>query len=384
MSDIRAIVSSILTAEGAIVEEIEPEGIEILAPETLQKALSIPEWTRMGFGAELPDQAIRLTLESDWMERIGNLLGNRGCLLFISPNQNSFSNYPSDHERLIRHEMVMSNATYRIEKVMEERTRYLLLTFRITAVSDEKRDDILHLCINESNGAIVDELAVPILSYLRSLKDIPAVPEEIEDDGFLVPWGGQKIRDFVKKALPEKVRMRLAPFLSGMERRMGRDMDRLYTYHTNLRNEAACRLADKKQKEKDEDELEREHMRIVAIEREYQAKIADLQRKYAMIVEVDLIQVLRLNMPVYRFHLLIMRRKGTRHLHLDWNPISRRLEPLLCEKCLSSLKPYSVCDDNLHLLCPACTSPCDSCGKTYCRICHLAKCPKCGHHSSLE
>jgi hypothetical protein len=202
---------------------------------------------------------------------------------------------------------------------------------------------------------------------------------DTENDDLLIPWDSQKVNNFVKRALNRKVRIKLVPFLTGMERRMGRDMNRLYDYHTDLRNEAAKRLADKKQKEKNEDELERERIRIAAIEREYHAKIADVNRKYAMTVEVDLIQALRLTMPVYRFNLLIMRRKGKRHLHLDWNPISKKLEPLLCERCFSSLKPYWVCDDNLHLLCIDCVSPCVSCGKTYCRACYTAKCPKCGH-----
>lgn len=379
MSDFRGIVSSILTAEGAIVEQVEPEGIEVLAPEALQKALSIPEWTRMGFGLELPDQAVRVTLESDWTERIGGLLGDHGRFLVISLDRNSFSKLPSDPERLIRHEMVIDNATYRLKEIVEERTRYLLLTFRLTAVSDEKRDDILHLCINESNGTMADDLVDPLLSYLNSLKAGNA--PEPEDDDFLALWGAQKVRDFVKRTLPGRIRTRLSPFLAGMERRMGRDMDRLYAYHTDLRHEAAKRLEDKKQKGLGEDELKKERMRLDAIEREYHAKIADLQRKYAMTVEFDLIQALRLTMPVYRFRLLIMRRKGKRNVHLDWNPVSKKLESLFCERCLSSLKPYWVCDDNLHLICPSCISPCASCGKTYCRACHPTKCPKCGHRS---
>lgn len=377
MTDFCNLFSSILSAEGAIVEPVEPDGIEVLAPKALQQALSIPEWTRLGFGAELPDQALRVSLESDWIERLSGLLGERGSLLFISLGKDLPAKPSSDPGKLLKNEMVMGNATYRLKEMVEARTRYLLLTFRLTAISDEKRDDILHLGINESNSIISDDLVDPLFSYLNSLKETCVARPE--DEKLPAPWTDKQVRDFVKKALPGRIRTRFTPFLSGMERRMGKDMDRLYTYHTDLQNEAAKRLEDKKAKGADEKDLEKEQMKFATIKREYQAKVADLGRKYAIHAEFDLVSALRLTMPVYRFNLLIMRRKGKRELHLDYNPISRRLETLPCEKCLSPSKPHLVCDDSLHLLCPACMSPCPSCDKTYCRACYPAKCPKCGH-----
>lgn len=377
MTDFCGVVSSILTAHGAIVEPIQPDGIEVLAPEPLQKALLIPEWSRLGFGAKLPDGALRVSLESDWTERLGSLLGESGSLLFVSLGRDILAKQPSDPNKILEDEMVMENATYRLKEVTETRTRYLLLTFRLTAISDEKRDDILHLVINESNSIISDDLVSPLFSYLDSLKEIPAANPQ--DAKLPTPWTDREAESFVKKALGPRIYKRLAPFLSGMKRRMEKDMDRLYVYHTDLQDEAVRRLGDKKGKGADEDDLKKEEARISAIKREYEAKVADLKRKYAIHVEFGLISVLRLTMPVYRFSLKIYRRKENRDFHLDYNPISRRIEEIPCERCLSSSKPHLVCDDSLHLLCPACMSACPSCTKTYCRACHPTKCPKCGH-----
>ena len=36
-------------------------------------------------------------------------------------------------------------------------------------------------------------------------------------------------------------------------------------------------------------------------------------------------------MPVQRFAVQIRRRKAERMIHLDWNPLARRLEPPACE-----------------------------------------------------
>ncbi len=61
-----------------MVEPIKPEGLEVLAPPALQHNLDLPELSRLGFGAELPRGAQRISLESDWIGRLTSLLGKRG------------------------------------------------------------------------------------------------------------------------------------------------------------------------------------------------------------------------------------------------------------------------------------------------------------------
>jgi hypothetical protein len=47
-------VADLLTQQGALVELIEPEGLEVLAPPPVQQALGVKELSRLGFGATLP------------------------------------------------------------------------------------------------------------------------------------------------------------------------------------------------------------------------------------------------------------------------------------------------------------------------------------------
>jgi hypothetical protein len=54
MSRLQAFVADLCEREGALVEAIEPEGLEVLAPPSLQQALKIADFCRMGFGASLP------------------------------------------------------------------------------------------------------------------------------------------------------------------------------------------------------------------------------------------------------------------------------------------------------------------------------------------
>ena len=93
---------------------------------------------------------------------------------------------------------------------------------------------------------------------------------------------------------------------------------------------------------------------------------------------VEWVQTLELAMPVHRFTVQVRRRKADRTIHLDWNPLVRRLETPRCEWSASAERPRLVCDDALHLVVAAALGPCQSCGRPFCRACHPERCPKCG------
>jgi hypothetical protein len=180
------------------------------------------------------------------------------------------------------------------------------------------------------------------------------------------------LKTAVARALPPRVRAHLGQFLNGMQRRLERDLERIYDYYADLRAESLRKL------QKQNVDAARERLRLEAAEREYQAKVADLRQKYDLRVTIELSQRLELICPVQRFTVLIKRRKGERRLTLDWNPLARQLEPPPCEWSYAADAVRVVCDDALHLVAPAGHSDCPHCGKDYCRACHPQRCPKCG------
>lgn len=380
MNQLQQFVAELLEQEGALIEPIEPEGLEVLAPPPLQAALQVAEFSRLGFGAELPARAQRVSLESDWMQRLSGLLGERGSWAqrVLAPE----NPLPGSPERILQHSLELLNATYRLQRVEPAWTRYLILSFRYTAFSDEKRDGILKFGLNLANGATLDDLLEDLWSTLTEAPATSRQAEVLPDVPLPPLWARQKLDEVLAHTLPLRVNQRLAPFLKGMQRRQERDLDRLYTYHNDLRREALERLAalptSGKLSEKQQADKEREHQRLEAIAREYQSKINDLRQKYAMKVEVEWLQTLELVMPVQRFELLIKRRKGERLFALDWNPQARKLEQPPCEYSYTRERPREVCDEALHLVSRAASGACSHCGKAYCRACHPVRCPKCG------
>ena len=147
------------------------------------------------------------------------------------------------------------------------------------------------------------------------------------------PWQPDRIRDVFGPAARVLARERLAPFLAGMERRMGRDLDRLHAYHEDLRKEALRRQTEGRGRKGVKTDASLIAKRLLAIEREYEAKVADVRRKYGLTVEIKPLQTFLARLPVHRLFFVIRRRKGERTGYLDWNPLTRKLDTLGCEAC---------------------------------------------------
>ncbi len=369
----RTFAAQLLEHEGALVEPVEPHGLEAMLPGNLQQALRAPEFLRLGFAAELPAGAERASLESDWLERFGELLDGRGRRLKFAA---SATVPPLGHvERIVEHNVALQNAVYRLSQIEQAWTRYLIFIFRYTAISDEKREGIFRFGFNLINGSAIDPM---IDQLLAAALDEGATETVTKPAASQLPadWTAEKLKKAVTRALPVRVRAHLGQFVNGMQRRLDRDLERVHEYFNGLREESWRKL--KKQK----GDAARERLRIEAAEREYQAKVADLKQKYDLRVNVELVQTLELISQVQRVTLVIKRRKGERKLPLDWNPIARQLDPLPCEWSFVAEGPRVVCDDQLHIISPAGHAPCPQCGREYCRVCSPRRCPKCGREES--
>jgi hypothetical protein len=380
MGALRDFVAEVLEVEGSAVEAVEPNGLEVLAPEPLRAAMGWPELVRLGFGAELPVGAAAVGFEGDWLDRFGALLGDRGRWAerqFVLPGP------PPriyDPERLLDHAIDFPNGVWRLQEVSAAWTRCLLLAFRYTAVSDEKREGLVWLGFNQGTGAVIDDFT-PRLRELLAAEVEWQVPDPEVRRAAGPGWDASNLEARVPPLLRYRVRLEVEPFLGAMRRRLDRDRNRIHEYHNDLHHAAQKKLAALAGSagEKAESDRKREMLRIAAIEREYAAKLGDLRHNYALRVSVDWVQGLELFVPVQRFQVLVKRRKGEKLMRLDWHPAVRLMETPPSDWGLSIGRSRLVCDDQLHITGPAGQSPCPSCGRAWCRACYPTACRRCGH-----
>ena len=391
MGDLRNFVADALEINGAVVEPLAPDGLEVLAPEPVRKIMGWPELARLGFGAERPAGAIAVGLEGDWLDRFGTLLGDHGrwaerqlapapkdaCSVLGEASLDGLAS-PGNPERLLERALDLPNAVWRFQSVSPAWTRCLLLSFRYTAMSDEKREGLAWLGFNLHTGAALDDMLPRLRSHLE-LEQGWAAPKTPVRAAAGPGWHAAAIDRRVRPLLEHRVRGELEPFLRAMRRRLERDRDRVHAYHDDLHGAALKRLSalTGSRGEKAKAERNRETLRAAAIEREYHAKLDDLRRNYALHVTVEWVQALDLYVPVQRFEVAIRRRKLERLIQLDWYPLVRFAEPPACDWGLGLSRTRLACDEKLHLTEAEGQGPCSSCGKPWCRACHPVKCPHC-------
>jgi hypothetical protein len=379
MSELQDFVADLLERKGAVVEALDPYGLEVLAPAPLQKAMGWPELARLGFGPERAHGAVPIGLEGDWLDRFGALLEDEGRWSERAARPAVAVLAPSDPERLLDRALDLPNAVWRFQGMTATWTRCLMLAFRYTAVSDEKREGLIWLGFNLGTGAVVSDVLGRLRPALAQMPDWQA-PDQATRLAAGPGWSAAALEARVRPLLDQQLRDSMEPFLRAMRRRLERDRNRVHAYHDDLRSSSLKRLAALTRAEGDRAEADRrrETLRVEAIEREYRAKLDDLRHNYALRVTVEWVQALDLYVPVQRFEVLIRRRKGERVLRLDWHPLVKTAELPLCEAGLGLDRIRLVCDDKLHLTEPAGQAPCPSCGKPFCRACFPAACPRCG------
>ena len=379
MSELRDFVADLLERKGAAIEALGPDGLELLAPEPVRKAMGWPELAHLGFGTERTDGAIPIGLEGDWLDRFGALLADEGRWSEREVRPPAAVPAPSDPERVLERAIDLPNAVWRFQGMSATCTRCLMLGFRYTAVSDEKREGLIWLGFNLGTGAVVSDILARLRPALAQMADWQA-PERATRSAVGSGWSAARLEARLRPLLDRQVRDSMEPFLRAMRRRLGRDRNRVHAYHDDLRSASLNRLAALAgaQGDRAEADRRRETLRVAAIEREYRAKLDDLRHNYALRVTVEWVQALDLYVPVQRFDVLIRRRKGERVIQLDWHPLVKTAELPPCEAGLGLHRVRVVCDDKLHLTEPAGQAPCPSCGKPFCRACYPV-CSRCQH-----
>src|SRR5262249_385601 len=125
MSELRDFVADLLELQGAAVESVDPDGLEVLAPAAVRQAMSWPELARLSFGTKRTPGAIPIGLEGEWLDRFGALFGDLGRWSEREVRPEVAVPPPSDPERVLDRALDLPNAIWRFRGMSATCTRCL-------------------------------------------------------------------------------------------------------------------------------------------------------------------------------------------------------------------------------------------------------------------
>jgi hypothetical protein len=367
------VIVDILTYHGAIVEKREDGSLDVITTYEISDTLNMPEYSRLIFSnGEISNESMYASYDSEFFNSLQRLFTDRGRFTVAR-----FESHIPHREKMSRliHDIAFRNATFRLEHIENRDLSYLLVYFKYTALSDEKHEGILPVLINEMNLSIT-----PLDSDMIELK-------EFEEPNALDRHVIKKVFHSAYIAAASLVREKLTDFIKSLDRRLNRDIKRVFEYYETLKQETKMsvnkilRHTDSMiEKQREErtlrgDGMEKLLNKLDAIEAEQQWKIQDLISKYILSIKIDPIAAIRIETYAPIFWINIKRRLASRRFPMTYNPIVKQIESLPCESCFNPHTGYYVCDDKLHIICGHCFKICPECGKHFCNACYNI-CPR--------
>jgi len=364
------VLADILTIEGALLERTADGGLEFVSPPVLSKTLGIPEHGKFSFTYDAFDEiAIRATYESEFFRSVDKLFSGRGKM--AKAIHSSQLPHIEKISKWVSEKIALSNATFRFQKVENRKIAYALIFFKYVALSDEKKEGIVSLLVNEQNLSTFaphENLA----TFLDELKE----PEEI-----LIR--SKEISKALQTGLSAAtliLKQEFEPFIKSLERRLNRDIKRVFEYYEILKIETQKTFEKKERGSSEEQNGEGKKIlagKLDAIEGEKRNKIQDLVSKYALNVRIEPVSIIEIETESLVFWVEIKRRLSSRAFPLAYNPLLKKVDSLPCENCFYPRGAYYICDEKLHILCAACFRKCPECRREYCSACHPKGCPRC-------
>ena len=327
----------LLERRGAVAEERNGLVFSLL-PGDLAQSLGVREETTFG-GEETP-----LLYGSPLLERM-ILLATREFPVVYGEVKVSYLK-KAGFEQAIERDLSFPDAKIRLAGRGEGRANYMVLTCHFAALSDERKEGIIHLGIQERNGALIPELPDRLSAFPIGYFNPGSVPAQFS------PEIDQAVSGSLKSA-QILVKRESAEFLESMNRRLCRDVANTSEYFRDLREEMIRSL---KNSHLGPAQREERKAKIRDLPREMASKIEDLKHKYQVKVAVSACAAVRLLVPVVLMNLEVLCRKYRLALQTAWNPITQQIDPLVCESCGQTIRTVFGEETNsrISLLCRHC------------------------------
>ncbi len=338
-SELFSFSAQILEKNGAVIEQ-QPGHLLALLPDPLARILEIPEEAQLG------GDGVPLLYGSPLLDRLIHLATRQVPIVYGQVEVPYLKK--AGFDQIIGQDLSFADGQVRVVSRAEARTRYLVLACHYIALSDERKEGLAQVTVNEESGAFLPDFKEGLpefqLQFFKAGEMPASFPRHLEP---ALSSALRNARNLVEGELSE--------FLASMRRRLRRDARNTREYYEALRAEMEASLA---RPNITDNQREERITKIRELPLEMARKIADLQHKYQIQVTLAGAAATRLLLPVVQLSLQIYYRKLQGTAQATWNPVTRRLDPMVCKLCQKSIRRiyHRQMGAQILCLCSSCAS----------------------------
>jgi hypothetical protein len=333
-----------LKEKGAVLE-FGNEVVDALLPKSLSYALDVEEYISLAKDAQSIEnfggqKCYSIQFQSPLLDRIVSMAGLKPPFLqadlkFHYIKTQGFAN-------LIMDQFEFYKSKIKVTGTADIITRYILLTCRFLAQSDEQKQGLLDFSFNLETGALAPGMSGMMINAEKQYqtKNIQGYSkEEIK-----------RIHERVSFYGPGAVEQELSEFVKSMNRRFKRDSASLDQYYNDLEKEMKESLSRTGISDK---LIQERKAKIAMIPDELAAKKKDLLNKYSIRVSFVPVATLAVTTPCVKVFATLVSGHQKIDVSMMYNPVTKQMDPMVCQSCGMSMYSLGLCK-NMHLNCITC------------------------------
>ncbi len=368
-------------ALGGVVEPPAYDVYDVLLPDAVAAQLEIEPFQHFAFEENATGEGVtQLSYGHPLIERLIELArATPSCAQFYI---NEVRLDKTGVAALARAAFTLPNAALvEVPRALESRAmfHYARFNFKAALIADEKREQIVSVLMNVQTGAVAEDFSATEIYRLATsptFTDLPiAAALWTTNVNPLATEPLQTLLDRASHAAVDSLSASIAALQARTARHLELDLARLESYYSDIEKDIERRL------KRADDEVRRANLdsKLVAARADHAAKRADVEAKYRLRVELDLVNLALIAQPKLMLSMQIENRQANVTRPIVWDPLRRAVEPLACDVCFQSSTKLFLCANN-HLVCGNCLAPqCVDCKRVYCRACEseLTTCVVC-------
>lgn len=336
--ELLSFTAQVLEQQGGVVE-LHPDYMIALLPGHLSRLMYLPEEVQIGKNGE------PLLYGSPLLDRLVSLITQEVPVVYGQLEVPYLKK--AGFEQLLDQDISFNKGRSRIVNVVEARHTYMVLDCHYLAMSDERKEGLVEVVIHEDSGALISDMSGRWADFQPTFFSKENVPPHF-------PVHLDNSISAAMKSARTIIDTELVDFYNSIRRHLHRDVRNTQEYYQALKREMETSLENPNLSEEQRNERK---AKIEELPDEMTRKVEDLKQKYQIQVTLTSCAALRFLVPVVRLTVEIRYRKLSQEIRLIYNPITRSLDPLVCERCRTTTRSISAEEKKgeIRFCCPKCS-----------------------------